>query len=40
MQSFLRLTGMLCGLSDEQTQAFIARLVPDEIEKFRKLLAK
>jgi len=26
--------------TDEQTQAFIARLVPDEIEKFRKLLVK
>ena len=26
--------------ADEQTQAFIAKLVPDEIEKFRKLLAK
>jgi tripartite-type tricarboxylate transporter receptor subunit TctC len=26
--------------ADEQTQTFIAKLVPDEIEKFRKLLAK
>jgi tripartite-type tricarboxylate transporter receptor subunit TctC len=26
--------------ADEQTQAFIVKLVPDEIEKFRKLLAK
>jgi tripartite-type tricarboxylate transporter receptor subunit TctC len=26
--------------AEEQTQPFIARLVPDEIEKFRKLLAK
>jgi tripartite-type tricarboxylate transporter receptor subunit TctC len=26
--------------ADEQTQAFIAKLVPEEIEKFRKLLAK
>jgi tripartite-type tricarboxylate transporter receptor subunit TctC len=26
--------------ADEQTQAFIARLVPDEIEKFRTLLVK
>jgi tripartite-type tricarboxylate transporter receptor subunit TctC len=26
--------------ADEQTQPFIAKLVPDEIEKFRKLLAK
>jgi tripartite-type tricarboxylate transporter receptor subunit TctC len=26
--------------ADEQTQAFIAKLVPDEIEKFRKLLVK
>jgi tripartite-type tricarboxylate transporter receptor subunit TctC len=26
--------------AEEQTQAFIAKLVPDEIEKFRKLLAK
>ena len=26
--------------AEEQTQPFIAKLVPDEIEKFRKLLAK
>jgi tripartite-type tricarboxylate transporter receptor subunit TctC len=26
--------------ADEQTQAFIAKLVPEEIDKFRKLLAK
>jgi hypothetical protein len=26
--------------AEEQTQPFIAKLVPDEIEKFRKLLDK